>query len=140
LARRTLDYDLSYDFSLIGISSQLKPHSAAWWINKTLEIELECTDPLELLLPKTEILAWFPRYVYEVKDLEASLFLLSNAGTQGFLVPEFKELDYFLLFEGESGSLLSPDLIRSLKTIKLFQAVTEVDVNQKLRSKTHLVF
>ena len=39
ICRRTLDYDPSYDFSLIDFQS-LKPHSAAWRINKTPEIEL----------------------------------------------------------------------------------------------------
>lgn len=140
LAKRTLSYELDYDFSLIGISTGLRSYRTAWCINQTLEIQLARIDPLELLLPKTEVIAWFARYEYVIPELESSLYLLSNAGTQGFLVPEYKTLDYFLLFDQETAALLTPDLVRTLRTIKLFQAVVPVEVDQKLRSKQHLVF
>lgn len=140
LAKRTLSYELAYDFSLIGISTGLRSYRVAWWINRTLDIQLMRVEPLELLLPKTEVVAWFTRYEYLIPELESSLYLLSNAGTQGFLVPEYKTLDYFLLFDQETAAILTPDLVRTMRTIKLFQAVVPVDVDQKLRSKQHLVF
>ncbi len=140
MAKRTLSYELDYDFSLIGIATGLRSYRVAWWINQTLEIQLARIEPLELLLPKTDILAWFARYEYIIPELESSLYLLSNIGTQGFLIPEYKTLDYFLLFDQETAALLTPDLVRTLRTIKLFQAVVTVEVDQKLRSKQHLVF
>ncbi len=140
LAKRTLSYELAYDFSLIGISTAMRSYRTAWWINQTLEISLVRDEPLELLLPRTNILAWFARYRYEIPELESCLYLLSNAGTQGYLVPEYKTLDYFLHFDQETAAILTPDLVRSLRTIKLFQAVVPVEIDQKLRSKQHLVF
>jgi len=118
----------------------MRSYRTAWWINQTLDIQLQRAEPLELLLPKTEVLAWFARYEYLIPELESSLYLLSNVGTQGFLVPEYKTLDYFLLFDQETAAILTPDLVRALRTIKLFQAVVPVEVDQKLRSKQHLVF
>lgn len=141
LARRTLAIDIDYDFTLLGIATPMKSYQAAWWINRSLGISLVRCEPLEILLPKSDNLAYFPRYQYRWPDTEGALLhLLGNAGTQGFLVPEFKTLDYFLHFDEESSVFVDQACIRALRQIKLFQAVVQVEVDHKLRSKEHLVF
>jgi hypothetical protein len=74
-------------------------------------------------------------------ELESVLYLVANAGSAGKLVPEYgNTFDYFLLFDEIDGLLSERQLLKGLKSIRDFTVVVPIKVDDKLRSKQHLVF
>jgi len=66
-------------------------------------------------------------------------FLLANKGTQSFLVPEMKQIDYFLMIHNLINHKDQDVLIAEISRIPLVQAVFVLDPAD-LRSKENLLF
>lgn len=141
LARKVLQLDLELEQSVIGISSALRPWQVAYHINQHCGFDLRRDDDLELLLGKQKIHSCFQKFSFVLLEAESILYLVANAGSEGKLVPELgNSFDYFLLFDEIPGISTTQELLRQLKSAQVFTLVLPVEVNEKLRSKQHLVF
>lgn len=141
LIRKVLQLDLELEQSIIGISSALRPWQVAYHINRHCGFDLRRDEDLELLLGKQKTHSCFQKFSFALLEAESILYLVANAGSEGKLVPELgNTFDYFLLFDEIPGISSSKELLAQLKSAQIFTLVMTVEVNDKLRSKQHLVF
>ena len=93
----TLKFEPDLDFILIAITVPLKDYRFCYKLNKQLNREFYRIEELELQFNIDEEPFYFSRYFYQDTNTENEFFLLANKGSEGFLIPEMKTVDYFLL-------------------------------------------
>lgn len=140
LAKKTLHINIELEQALIGLSTGMKPFQVAWHLNTAFGWDFKREEDLVLILRKNQPLCHFQKFSHELLELETIVYLVANNGSFGTLIPEYKQLDYFLLFDEGEDMFDGTILTRHLKKLNLFGAVLPIEVNDKLRSREHLVF
>lgn len=72
-------------------------------------------------------------------ELETIFFLISNKGTEGYLIPEMKSTDYFILVKNLFDEEELASFIAGLNRISDIVVAAKVDP-MKLKSKENLIF
>lgn len=134
-----LKYEPDFDFVLIAITASLKDYRLCFRINKQLNIQFCRVDELPLQLIKNEYPSFFSRYQYLTEQSGAEFYLLANKGTNGYLIPEMKTADYFILIRNFIDEEDLENFISGLNKIPEVQVAAEVDA-KKLKSKENLIF
>ncbi len=139
MAKNVLKYDNElFGFILVGIVSSFRDFQVCREINNFLELSLERCDDYMIQDNKRNAEVGFAFFSYLNED-EDQYFLISNKTEGGLLIPEQKQLDFFLLIKPGKSPIDGNETARSLKAITLLQAVFVLDVN-KLKSKENLLF
>lgn len=139
MAKKTLKVIYDYSFLLIGIVSNIKDYRFTWALNNKLSIELSKGEDLELVLSGSTEASWFSRYKYKIPGTETVYFLISNKGNSGYLIPEQRQIDYFLLVEEFQGRVNKESLLKDISNIDFVQSAFIMEAN-KLKSKENLLF
>src|SRR5690606_2628694 len=142
------------DYDLIAINTTLEDYLLAFNINQRLKLTLS-RHKHDIISTNNVGEVTFSRYGFEDEnqDLYWSLvqnqkwidtaednFSLFEQGQQKvFLLPEFKNVDYFLKIEGSEFEEEIQNILYRLKEIPRVSAVFIVDAN-KLKSKNNLIF
>lgn len=140
MKKSTLRFTLQFEFDLLGLIAPLKDYKMAWLINHTLGIQLVKTDDHRLeFLKQPDLLV----SQYIEKKEHGFVQLLKNrsypgAELAGYLVPELKFVDYFLLLQDYTFHMDINAYIEDLSRCSLIQNVVKIDVT-KLKSKENLL-
>ena len=135
--RLTLKYELDLDFVLIAITSQLKDYMLCFKLNRQLNINFYKIDELIIETNSSEV--FFSRYQYHLPESETDVYLLANKGDQGYLIPEMKKVDYFILIRNYISQEEVEQFIDRINKLPEVLAAIEVDP-RKLKSKENLIF
>lgn len=134
-----LKFELDLDFVLVAITTQLKDYMFCFKTNKQLGTNFSKIADLELPFNTDEAPFYFSRYFFLLPESETELYILANKGTEGFLVPEMKKVDFFLLIQNYIDSEDLKRIIYGLNKIPEVLVAAEVDP-KKLKSKENLIF
>lgn len=160
IQRLVLDSILEDAYELIAIHSTLPSYRLAFLLNKNLEVKLSRTEN-DVLLNNKGISARFSLFRYEdiyqynlyslVENkckIQNPLNAISNnelfamtehSSITSYLIPEFRNVDYFLKIETESSLFSTKSLIAKLLSIT--QVITAYAVDSlQLKSKNNLIF
>lgn len=138
MIKKFLKLELDFSFILIAITSQLKDYRLCFALNKFTESDFRKIEDLGLTL-KNEQEKFFSRYYYKSTNSEYELFLIANKGTEGYLIPEAKESDYFLIIKEFIDDEDLDLFLSQIKQINDIQSVVEINPD-KLKSKENLLF
>ncbi|GAA4273329.1 IPExxxVDY family protein [Aquimarina gracilis] len=148
------------DYELIAIHSSLPSYRLAFLLNKTLNLHL-FRKREDINFEYDDLTANFPLYQYDDHFQYSTYNLLGNKfsvkieakkpATQGlfattedtfvtkYLIPELKNVDYFLKIETESTTLMSKPILS--KILDVTQIITAYTVEYTtLKSKNNLIF
>lgn len=142
------------DTSLISIYSSFPIFRLIFHINKILGINLS-RERKDVDLLESDMRSYFPLYHYHEKNTATDYYVVvnkaitpsSNVISEGslfqntknyrsYLVPEKKNVDYFMKIEGLQ---VSADFISKIKGLHLVSAAYKEDINN-LKSSTNLIF
>tara|TARA_B100000809_G_C15138934_1_gene532012 strand:+ start:3930 stop:4343 length:414 start_codon:yes stop_codon:yes gene_type:complete len=137
MSKMVLTIEEDYDFSLIGISCHAKDYRLCWELNKVLNIDLIRTTDFEISKKSEAISFSFYEFIDETNYLE--YFLISNRAKNGFLIPEQKKVDFFLMVRGNILESLTKEIIGKINSLSLVLTSFNIDPNQ-LKSKQNLLF
>lgn len=138
MSKKILRIEYDFDFSVIGISSQLKDYRLCWFINHALELEFSRQDDLDLLLENGST-SYFSCYHHTFENLETEFYLVSNKGTAGLFIPENKETDFILMANQRLSHAEEKKLVQLLNRLPDVQAAYLIDA-ETLKSKENLLF
>jgi len=130
----------TFDFELLGIVSPIRDYRMAWLVNKELDLNLVKADDLELEFlsaEKLEISQYFlslPHGFIQLLKNKA----LNSSQQLAYLIPEQKNLDYFLLVQDETEQLDLSNFMEKLSQNSLVQSIVRIDIS-KLKSKENLL-
>ena len=93
--RFTLECDEEFDFAVLGINSHIKAYKLCWNINSSMQLNFEKIKDHNI---KKDL--WFSRYTY-ISDDGVEYDLLANRSKKGYLVPNQKSINYFLVVKND---------------------------------------
>lgn len=131
-----LDIEYDYDFELIGISSHEKDYRICWALNKALNIELQQQEDLQIKIKSVSNYSW---YLFENEEHYQEYCLVANRGNQAVLIPEQKQVDYFLMIRGVIREKEKEVILQNIKQIGMVLTAFMIDPNS-LKSKQNLIF
>ncbi len=140
MKKAKLHVEPTFDFELLGIVSPIREYRMAWLVNKELELNLVKADDLELEFlsaEKLEISQYFlslPHGFIQLLKNKA----LNSSEQLAYLIPELKNLDYFLLVQDETDQLELSNFMEKLSQNPLVQSIVRIDIS-KLKSKENLL-
>lgn len=161
MGKHTLEIEYDYDFVLIGISSHEKDYRFCWALNNKLKFELSKKESLEIKGKKQNTPSYFSFFTFDDQNQykeysvlanfseSKSLILTENTlfGTpekskqseNEFLIPEHKQMNYFLVIRGELEDEQVAELILQIKEIDIVLTAIRIDP-KTLKSKQNLIF
>lgn len=127
MAKLTLDFEEAFDldFQLIGIACHHKDYRLAWSINKSLEIDFERIDNLDLIVKGQK--AEFSVFKFEEEEDFKTYYLIANRSDKGLLIPERKEADYFLQLHGEFSDQQIKEIKAKIQKVKFVLTSFQID-------------
>lgn len=143
--------DFEVDYSLIGIHSAEEDYRLAYLLNKYLQTKLIRSDkvldfknsdvkfPFFMYCEKSSYLNYYfinNKYTHFIKFENEGLF--KGNDTVSYLIPEKKNIDYFLKIEGSTDQKFTQNIIEQLKRIN--QIITSYSIEPStLKSKDNLI-
>ena len=119
--RYTLDCPGEADFALLAINSHIKGYKLCWNINNSLQVNFERQKDHNI---KDEL--WFARYMY-ICDDGIEYNLLENRSKKGYLIPNEKSVNYFLVVKNDYWQEDKAEFMKKLRDIEDVLLVFELD-------------
>lgn len=138
MSKKILRIEFDFAISLIGISSTAKDYRLCWFLNKSLPFEFSRVEDLLLEIDEEEE-AYFSRFQTRMPNLDTELFLLANKSHNGYLIPENKETDFFIISTEILPTAEQKNLLKTINKIEVVQSAYLIDP-QTLKSKDNLMF
>lgn len=137
--RKTLKLEIDLDFVLIAVTTSLKDYRACYLINKYLNFDFAKDKDLEVDLLQGDGPAYFSFYHYRPGEGETDFYFIANKGSGGYLVPEMRKADYFLMIKNHIGNDEPDQLISTINKIPEIVAAVKIDP-KKIKSRENLLF
>ena len=150
--------DVEEDYHLLAIHSPLEDYKIAYFLNKQLGLNLKRAR-CDVDFNHGAVQALYPLYVFKEPAKYISIYLIKNkfkgankkvisvgslfseeefSPQVTFLIPEYKEVDYFLKIEGDLENCEIEGFLSQMALIPNIITTFAVDVNQ-LKSKNNLI-
>jgi hypothetical protein len=137
MSKIVLSLEEDYDFDLVGISCHSKDYRLCWELNNTLGIDLTRTE--DLTITKKEVAGNYSFYEYDDEENHLSYYLMANKCSNGYLIPEKKTTDFFILIKGIFDENYILKILSKINSISLILTSFQLDPNS-LKSKQNLLF
>jgi len=134
-----LEIDYDYDFLLFGISCHFKDYRLCWALNRKLDLRLKKEEDLKISAQEPEKQAQFSFYTFQDDRAHLNYFVAANRGSEGYLIQEHRQVDYFMVIEGVLETLDSSEITKKLREMEVIITAFELDPNE-LKSKQNLLF
>lgn len=140
MKKNKLFIEPTFDFELLGLVSPVKDYKMAWLINRELHLNLVKSDDIQiefLSAPRLEIsqyLLSLPHGFIQLLKNKA----LNTSQQLAYLVPELRNLDYFLLVQDQTHQISIPTFVDHLAKNPFIQSVVRLDIS-KIKSKENLL-
>ena len=140
LNRKTLKFEIDLDFVLIAITTSLKDYRICHHINKHLNFNFLKMADLEVdILQGPGGPVFFSLYEYHWEASETDFYFIANKGSDGYLVPEMRKADYFLMVKNYIDNEDLDKLVTALNRIPEIVAAVKIDP-KKIKSRENLLF
>jgi hypothetical protein len=140
MAKLTLDWcdDELFNFLLIGIASHSKDYKLCYNINKYLNFDF-CRTTNDYSITIKEENFSFPMYEYIDDENLLEFYLFANKSKNGYLIKEFKNIDYLFMIKGNIDIVEVNEYIDKLKEVNGVLTAFPINIDE-LKSKEHLIF
>jgi len=139
LNRKFLKFEIDLDFVLLAVTTSLKDYRVCYLINKDLNFGLVKIPDLKVDIQQGTEPALFSIYHYNWEATETDFYFIGNKGSDGYLVPEMRKADYFLLIKNYIDENDLDNLISALNKIPEIVAAVKIDP-KKIKSRENLLF
>ena len=139
LNRKFLKFEIDLDFVLIAVTTSLKDYRVCYLINKALSFNLIKNPDLEVDIHHGAGPVLFSIYHYNWEATETDFYFIANKGSDGYLIPEMRKADYFLLIKNYIDENDLDNLVSALNKIPEIVAAVKIDP-KKIKSRENLLF
>jgi len=121
-----LKIDTQFPFRIIGISSHENDYRLIWAVNAKLNTAFVRIDNF-VALDASGAENEFSRYFFEDPDRYLCFYIVSNRCDNGYMVPEYRMVDYFMFLKGEIAPGFAEEMIRKLKQVEIISTAFLID-------------
>jgi len=116
MTKHRLDFDVEFNFSVIGICSAVADYRLIWELNQVLGVNFKKSknDYLKTHKKKNSSSA-HSLYTFYDENLKSALFCIKNKNNSLFLIPELIQIDYFVFFNELSTEDMEDWLVKLRK-------------------------
>jgi len=142
MKKNKLESEYEIDFDLIGLVYNGKAYKLAWHLNKCLGINLVKKEDIRIeFFNHTSILVSNFKFEtdYVIVELLQNKLVAHNNMKSSLLVPELKQIDYFLKVKDATGELTSENVNAIIKQISIIEYALSLNF-ESLRSKENLLY
>ncbi|MBS7566614.1 IPExxxVDY family protein [Mucilaginibacter sp. Bleaf8] len=140
MTKKILKFEIDLDFALIAITAPLRDYRLCYFINKYLNFDFKKIPDLAVDIYQGTIEpAHFSIYHTHWETTETDFYLIANKGSDGLLIPEMREVDYFLMIRNFIDEIDLNRIISSLNRIQEILAAVKIDP-KKIKSRENLLF
>lgn len=137
MAKYVLNDTSGFDFLLFGICCHAKDYKLCWSINNAFNLQLEKEEKdLEVISGKQKMN--FSLYQFSDTESHATYSLLSNKDKLGYLIPEQKHTDYFMMVQNSFDDDPA-EMLEKLRSMDVVLTAFPLEVSS-LKSKSNLLF
>ena len=122
-----------YNFIVLAINSHSKAYKLCWNLNKRLNLNFEINDQHKI---NSGLL--FNRYTSKEEGIVCNLLL--NRSTKGYMIPEHKSVNYFLVIRANNWKSIKYNFLSKLKAINDILLVFEVDLEKTKKSNRFIIY
>lgn len=137
MGKHVLMLDEEYDFSLIGFVCQWSDYKMAWTINKELDFKFIRVEDLDIKI-KNEIY-FFSTYKYYDALIKETYYLIENTSKKQYLIPELKQIKYFIAIKNSYSKSSEEKIISFLKKAEYILFYKNYDPNE-YSSAEHIMY
>lgn len=137
--KKFLKFEIDLDFVLIAVTTSLKDYRVCYLINKGLNFDFIKIEDLAVDIQPGAASSYFSLYTYNWEASETDFFFIANKGTDGYLIPEMKKADYFLMIKNYIDDKDLENIISGLNKISEIVAAVKIDP-KKIKSRENLLF
>ncbi len=139
LNRKFLKFEIDLDFALIAITTSLKDYRICYLINKYLNFNFHKIPDLSVDINPGVAPVMFSIYRYTTEPDQTDFYFVANKGSDGYLVPEMKKADYFIMIKNYIDETDFDNVISALN--KIPEIVTAIKIDpKKIKSRENLLF
>jgi hypothetical protein len=139
LNRKFLKFEIDLDFVLIAVTTSLKDYRICYFINKSLNFNFTRAADLEVDINQADVPVFFSLFKYNWEASETDFYFIANKGSDGYLIPEMKKADYFLMIKNYIDETDLDALVSALNRIPEIVAAVKIDP-KKIKSRENLLF
>ena len=128
---KKIEIDINYDdaFIMLGIVSTNPDYQLTHFINKALGIHFSKYE--DFLFnesgKKKHPYSWY--YCFS-EELKTKAYLIGNYHRTKKLLPEYKQIDFFIILENNNDTTQLNDIVNALRSIKKVTAVFKLDLGK----------
>ena len=119
-----LTSEVSYDYSIFGVSCHLKDYRFAFFLNDKLSFSFKRKD--DLVFTYGEEKRAYSFFIYPHPDERRSYYLVSNYNEAGRLIPSEKGVDFFIIADDLLPAQLKKSLLSKVQSVPQVQAAYEI--------------
>ena len=138
MIKKFLKLDFDFDFVLIAVTSPLKDYRLCYKVNLAAQTDFRKIEDLTLNF-KENGFKYHSCYLHKIPDSDCQFYFIANKGSNGFLISEMKEVDYFIIIKEFIDEEDLSHFLDRLKSINDIQAAIEINP-KRLKSKENLLF
>jgi len=135
-----IQIDFQYGFQLIGLETNAKEYKLAWHLNQQLSLKLVKSDDLVInFVAQPRII--ISNFIFNTTHCTFRL-LKNRSETESnhlFLLPEMKDIDFFLMINDESDTFDISGCVQKLSKISLISSYQTIETDE-LINKENLIF
>jgi len=139
LNRKFLKFEIDLDFVLIAVTTSLKDYRICYLINKFLHFDFTKSPDLSVDIAQAGEPVLFSIYHYNWEASETDFYFIANKGSEGYLIPEMRKADYFLMIKNYIDEDDLDNLVSALNKIPEIVAAVKIDP-KKIKSRENLLF
>ncbi len=137
--RKILKFEIDLDFVLIAVTTSLKDYRVCYLINKYLNFNFARTEDLSVDIYPGAPSSRFSLFLYKWEASDTDFYFIGNKGPDGYLIPEMKKADYFLMIRNYIDESDLDNLVSALNRIPEIVAAVKIDP-KKIKSRENLLF
>lgn len=140
MKKTLLEVEFDTDYYIIGISCHLKDYRVGYWVNKELGLQLAKKSNYHPTESSSNEASGFSIFVQEDHKKETYYYLVANRGSEGLLLPEYKQCDYLFVIENPIAyDTIYLDALEKIKSIGSILTAFEIEYDS-LKNKERLIF
>ena len=139
LNRKILKFEIDLDFVLIAVTTSLKDYRICYLINRYLNFNFTKNNDLSVEINPNQDAVFFSMYTYSWEASDTDFYFIANKGSDGYLIPEMRKTDYFLMIRNYIDDEDLENILSNLNRIAEIVAAVKIDP-KKIKSRENLLF
>jgi hypothetical protein len=133
-----LDVPVEFDFTLLAVVSSLKDYRLCYELNKTCRLKFVKQTRSSLHHPN-HLSLQYNYFRYRSRSDREEIILIQNKGYHAILIPEMKNIDYFMLIRHLPDQSIN-SLITAMNQIENIAGVYRLDPKKIRSAENFLMF